>query len=88
MQAVADAAAKGNAQTAADAAAIRQRNAEGMAALGDVLRTTTVDPGRAYGGRVLFVFPKEWRKDGQYPVSIEVAAGGVVHTFKATISRK
>jgi hypothetical protein len=77
-----------SAQTQSDANMIRERNAEGLAALGDVLRTTTVDPNKVVGGRVLFAFPKAWRKDGDYPVTVEVMAGGVAHSFRATITRR
>ncbi len=59
-----------------------------MAALGDVLQTTTLDPGKVWGGRVLFALPKAWRKDGTYPITFEVNAGGVVHAFRANLTRK
>ena len=77
-----------NAQSAREAAALRERHAQELGAIADVLRTTTVDPGKAYGGRALFVAPKLWRKKGDYPAEIEVTAGGVVHRFKVQVSRK
>ncbi len=84
----AQAQAYANAETRANAEALRQRNAEGTAALGDVLQTTTIDPRKLWGGRVLFALPKSWRRNGTYPVTFEVTAGGMVHSFRANLTRR
>jgi len=75
-------------QDQADQQAIRQRNAEGMAALQLVLRTTTVDPGKVVGGQVLFALPKAWRKNGAYPIKLEISAGGMTHVISGNLTRK
>ena len=74
-------------QTREDAAAVRERNVEEVAALGSILRTTTVESGKVAGGEVRFDWPKVLRKDGTYPVSLEVDAGGVIHRFAAKITK-
>lgn len=83
-------AAQRNAQemNAQDRAALEQRWANRSATTGNLLRTTTVDPGTMYGGIVIFPISKELKSTrAPVQVTIEVDVGGEKHTFLARLSQ-
>jgi len=68
---------------------VQERNAIAMDALGVNLRTTTIDPGKAFGGQVVFELPPTLRKS-KAPVDlvIRVNAGGETHAFHAQLVKR
>lgn len=73
---------------AQDRAALEQRWASRSATTGNLLRTTTVDPGAMYGGIAIFPISKELNSTrAPVQVTIEVDVGGEKHTFLARLSQ-
>lgn len=69
-------------------AGLAARNAQSMAALGENMRTTTVDPGQLFGGSVMFELPRNARSGkADVPVTFIVSAGSEEHRFEVTLQR-
>lgn len=82
-------AAQRNAQemNAQDRANLEARWAARSSANGNLLRTTTVDPGMMYGGIAIFPISKEIKTArGPVQITIEVDVAGERHTFLAQLS--
>jgi hypothetical protein len=59
-----------------------------MAAINNVMQTTTVDPGAAFGGIVYFDLPPAVRASKDpVPVTLIVRVGGEEHRFRASVQR-
>lgn len=68
--------------------ALDARYAERLAMLDAVMQTTTVDPGKVFGGIVHFSGPKDMeRTKGSYPIVLEVTAGEDTHIILGTLLR-
>jgi hypothetical protein len=67
---------------------LAQSQAQSMAAIDNVLQTTTVDAGTAFGGTVFFDLPDSVRaaKD-PVPITLIVEVGGEEHRFRGSIQR-
>jgi len=67
---------------------LAQSQAANMAAIDNVMQTTTVDPGNAFGGVVFFDLPSSVRaaKD-PVPITLIVQVGGEEHRFRGSIQR-
>lgn len=53
-----------------------------------VMKTTTVDHGQAFGGIVQYMIPSAVRSSkAPVPITIEVRTGDEVHTFQATLAK-
>jgi hypothetical protein len=67
---------------------LAQSQAASMAAIDNVMQTTTVDPGNAFGGIVFFDLPSSVRsaKD-PVPITLIVQVGGEEHRFRGSIQR-
>jgi len=53
-----------------------------------VMKTTTIDPGKSFGGIVQYKIPSLVRSSKvPIPILIKVAAGSEVHVFRATLSK-
>lgn len=56
--------------------------------LSQVMKTTTVEPGQAFGGLMQYEVPREVRSSkSPLPVTIEVTVGSEVHVFKGTLGK-
>lgn len=79
--------AAANEQSRQTMEAIERNQSAAIAALGDNLRASTVDPGRMFGGRVVVELPKELRsvkKPTDAILTVDVA--GETHIFNVRIS--
>lgn len=75
-------------QNRADFQALAAAQAANMEGLNALMQTTTVDPGSAFGGIVLFDVPKEVKRSKvPIPVTFTIEAGGEVHHFKGTLQK-
>jgi hypothetical protein len=73
------------AQTDANLRDLRERRAGAMQALGGLIQTTTVAPGKIVGGIVAFAPTALKRAKGSQSVTIVVTAGTALHRIAATI---
>jgi hypothetical protein len=74
------------AQTDANFRALRERQAGAMQALGGLIQTTTVAPGKIFGGIVAYDPPVALKRaKGPQTATIVVTAGSAVHRIVATI---
>lgn len=61
-------------------------SAAAMEALKANLRTTTIDPGRSFGGQVMYELPKDLRSaKGDVPLLIRVKVAGDEHVFHGVL---
>lgn len=75
-----------NQQNAQMMANIRRNEQAALARIGTNMRTTTVDPGQFFGGKVSVELPKELRRVKEpTPVHITVTVGGDVHHFRSVL---
>ena len=77
-----------NEQNQRDFQALQLSQAAKRQDLAQVMKTTTVDPGQAFGGIVQYMVPAAVRSSKTaLPVTIEVRTGDDVHTFQATLAK-
>lgn len=77
-----------NEQNKRDMQAMQLSQAAKREDLAQVMKTTTVDPGQAFGGIVQYMIPSAVRSSKTpIPITIEVRTGDEVHTFQATLAK-
>ena len=77
-----------NEQNQRDFQALALNQAAKREDLAQVMKTTTVDPGQAFGGIVQYMVPAAVRSSKTaVPVTIEVRTGDEVHKFQATLAK-
>jgi len=72
-------------QQDATSAAIRARETSGASALAGLIRKSTVEPGKGFGGIVAYEIPASIKKMTDAPVSIIVQVGNEEHKILANI---
>lgn len=72
-------------QNASTNAAIRAREASGAAALGGLIRKSTVGPGEGFGGIVAYEIPASIKRPTDAPVSVIIQVGSEEHRLSATL---
>lgn len=72
-------------QTEANLRELRERQAGAVKALGGLIQTSTVPPGKIFGGIVAYDPPAFKRTRGQQTATIVVSAGAAVHRIAATL---
>lgn len=77
------------AANAADQMAIEAGHMARVGALDELMQTTTVDPGKSFGGMVSYGFPIPMKRvKTAYPVTLEVTIGEEVHRFVGTLQHR
>lgn len=77
------------AMNAAEQAAIDDHQQQRIGALGGFIQTTTVDPGKTFGGEIAFGYPKPMKSQrNAYPVTLEITVGADVHRISATLQHR
>lgn len=75
-------------QNRADIERLNAQQAAARGQIGGYLKTTTIDPGKMFGGSLQFKTPQAFtRGKGPLPVTIEIRTGTETHTFTASIIR-